>query len=139
MTNNRNKLSVKDICGMYAFLCEYEKDIKPKAGHYHIQDDSIKTFLSNNSIFIGTINKPTLRKNYIRYDLRSGKTVSLDDVGHHILQHIRNAIAHGMVVKAKGSYFEFSDINSKQTITARARIKVELFWQLISLIKQTYR
>lgn len=139
MTNNRNKLSEKDVCKLYAFLCEYEKDIKQNAGHYHIQDESVKTFLSKNSIFIGTMNKPTSRRNYIRYDLRSGKIVSLDDVGHHIFRHIRNAIAHGMITKTNGPYFEFSDISPKQTLTARARIKVELFWQLIDVIKQTYR
>lgn len=94
MTNNQNKLSEKDVCKLYTFLCEYEKDIKQNAGHYHIQDDSVKTFLSKNSIFIGSIAQKSAKQNYIRYDLRSGKMVSLDDVGHHILRHIRNAIAH---------------------------------------------
>ncbi len=139
MTNNRNKLSEKDVCKLYAFLCEYEKDIKQNAGHYHTQDSSVKTFLSDNRIFIGSIAQKSAKQNYIRYDLRSGKTVSLDDVGHHILRHIRNAIAHGMIVKTKGSYFEFSDMTSKQKVTARARIEVKLFWKLIDVIKQTYR
>ncbi len=139
MTNNRNKLSEKDVCKLYAFLCEYEKDIKQNAGHYHIKDSSVKTFLSDNRIFIGSIAPKSAKQNYIRYDLRSGKIVSLDDVGHHIFRHIRNAIAHGMITKTNGPYFEFSDISPKQTFTARARIKVELFWQLIDVIKQTYR
>lgn len=139
MTNNRNKLSEKDVCKLYAFLCEYEKDIKQNAGHYHIQDESVKTFLSKNSIFIGTMNKPTSRRNYIRCNLRYGRTISSNDVGHHILRHIRNAIAHGMIVKAKGKYFEFSDKTPDCIDTARAQIKVDLFWKLIDVIKQTYR
>lgn len=139
MTNNRNKLNKEDVCRLYAFLCEYEADIKQQAGHYHIQDNSVKACLSKNDIFIGALAKKTSKQNYICYDSRSGRNASLDDVGHHILRHIRNAIAHGLIVKEKGSYFKFSDKSSKQKDTARAQIKVELFWKLIDVIKQTYR
>jgi hypothetical protein len=136
-----NKLSQTDILKLYDFLYKYETELKNKAGHYHIEDLAMKQFLKSKSICIGALNKKNSCNNYIKCDMRSGRKVSQSDLGHHIFRHVRNSIAHGLIKKEQKSFFVFNDYRNDATglkKSASARIEVNLFWELLDKIEQTY-
>jgi hypothetical protein len=73
--------------------------------------------------------------------MRSGRKVSQSDLGHHIFRHVRNSIAHGLTKKEQKSFFVFNDYRNDPTglkKSASARIEVNLFWELLDKIEQTY-
>ncbi|MGM9818234.1 MAG: hypothetical protein ACI30B_04540 [Paludibacteraceae bacterium] len=135
-----NKLSKTDILNLYDFLYKYENELKNKAGHYHVEDLAMKQFLKSKSIFIGALNGKTKCKNYVKCDMRSGRKVSQSDLGHHIFRHVRNSIAHGLIKKEQKSFVlkDFRNDFTGLKESACAKIEVNLFWELLNKIEQTY-
>lgn len=98
------ELSKEDKLNCYEYLLEYEKVIKNEFGSYDINNKKLQRFLVDNKIFLGGVNKNSkvkaMKSNYyILYDQRKPKNKA-NDVVHHLLRHIRNAVAHGLVEKS---------------------------------------
>lgn len=136
-------ISKADKVAMFDYLTEYELSIKKDFGKYNLQDITLQEFLTDNSIYLGCLNKINKIEshNYSNYILfEQNKPVhSQNDEAHHLLRHCRNAIAHGKVKKLDSSTLSIKDnfVTGKHTISMEGRIGCKLFLTLLNVLKQT--
>lgn len=60
----------------------------------------------------------------------------VNDIAHHFLRHIRNAIAHGDVTKIKNGIIELKDYNSSGKQNMFGRIYTNMLFDIINIIIQ---
>ena len=94
---NVNNLSVNDIGKFYNYLCDFEINHKESYGHFNFYDSQFQEFCKmNNIIPKGKRGKVNKNKNNGSIWFKSKQDENkVNDVGHHLLKHIRNSIAHG--------------------------------------------
>lgn len=141
-----NKLSKDNIVLFYKYLCKFEHDYKNSYGKFDFEDKKFVKFCKDSSI------QPKGNKamhnakgdshgGYLWFTSHQIKTQNnINDKAHHLLRHIRNAFAHGLITSDK-KYFHFKDyhLSRKGTIepTMGGYIKKELFWPFVDELIKT--
>jgi len=137
-----NVISEPDKAKMFDYLKDYQDNIKPNFGKYNLVDKKLQKFLSVNDIYIGRLNqkckgKAINHQYHILYEQNKPKNKVNDEV-HHLLRHLRNAIAHGRIRKKGSKLFQFSDETPDGNgLTMIGEIDYKLFFELIDLAKKT--
>ena len=137
--NNINNLSVNDIEKFYNYLCDFEINHKSSYGHFNFYDSQFQEFCkTNNIISKGKRGKVNKNKNNGSLWFKSKQDKNkVNDVGHHLLKHIRNSIAHGLV-KKKGQFYYFEDYSLNKTFqTMGGRMRYDLFWPFLDNLLST--
>lgn len=137
-----NVISEPDKAKMFDYLKDYQDNIKPNFGKYNLVDKKFQKFLSVNDIYIGRLNqkckgKAINHQYHILYEQNKPKNKVNDEV-HHLLRHLRNAMAHGRIRKKGSILFQFSDETPDGNgVTMIGEIDYKLFFELIDLAKKT--
>ena len=129
-----NNLQNKHIVAFYEFLCEYEKNIKNEYGSFDFKNQQFQRFCTTNKI--DPKNKKSSLPNKFWFTSRQDPKTKVNDVAHHLLRHIRNAFAHGLV-RRKGKYIILEDYNRNGNQSMCGKIHESLIWQFIETLKQT--
>lgn len=135
------KISNEDKIKCIDYLFEFESMIKPYFGLYNINDEHLRHFLNENKIFLGKTNKndrakALKSKYYIVFE--QNKPFNRDnDVVHHLLRHVRNAITHGRISKKGKSKFYIEDIGKAGNKTMEGNIDKKVFFLLLVQLKQS--
>lgn len=136
-------ISKTDKVAMFDYLTDYEHIIKKNFGKYNLQDITLQKFLTDNSIYLGGLNKDNKLdsrnfSNYILFE-QNKPPHSPNDEAHHLLRHCRNAIAHGKIKKIDSSTLSIKDnfITGMQSISMEGRIRCKLFLKLLNHLIQT--
>lgn len=119
-------------------MCLYEYELKSQAGTFDLENKNLCSFLKDKSIFLGGINKTDKKKanncrGYILYNQRTHK-VSKNDKVHHILRHIRDSIAHGLISKTHNQVMNMTDKSSTGGLTMEGKVKAEDFYTLLNIL-----
>lgn len=138
----KSKLSEKDIVHLYEYLCQYESELKTAAGKFDINDPNVQKVISENRIYLDSCNQQAKRKiskhkYYVLYAHRSDNPLSKKDKAHHLLRHIRNSIAHGLINKESGNILRLTDLNQSGNMTMEGKIEFNVLKQLLSAIIQS--
>lgn len=137
--NNVNNLSVNDIEKFYNYLCDFEINHKWSAGHFDFYDSQFQNFCNTNNITPKERNykgKKHTNNGSLRFTSKQDKN-KINDVGHNLLKHIRNSIAHGLV-KKKGRFYYFEDFSTNKTSqTMSGRMRCDLFWPFLEKLIST--
>lgn len=135
------KISNEDKIKCIDYLFEFENMIKPYFGLYNINDEHLRLFLNENKIFLGKTNKKDRikalkSKYYIVFE--QNKPYNKDnDVVHHLLRHVRNAIAHGRIFKKGKAKFYIEDFGKTGNKTMEGNIDKKVFFLLLEQLKQS--
>ena len=140
-----NKLSNPNKIMLYDYLCLLERELKNTFGEFNVDDNTLCTFLENNSILLGS-RTATNEKNkgnykfFVLSNLRKPdkfKGISGNDYAYLHLKHLRNAIAHGNVTAINKSNFRLKDYSETGDISAEGKINCKLFFELIDALLNT--
>lgn len=134
-----NIISPKDKAKMFDYLKDYQDYIKPNFGNYDYLDQEFHKFISTNDIYLGSCSKKCKKKAskhqyFILFEQTKPKNKD-NDVIHHLLRHIRNAIAHGRI-KREDNIFQLEDYNDNHK-TMSGKIDRRLLFDLIDVSKKT--
>ena len=138
---SNNIISKSDKAKMFDYLKDYQDNIKQNFGKYDYCNKIFQKFISQNDIYLGRLNKVCKSKaskhqNYILFEQDKPKNKSNDCI-HHLLRHLRNAVAHGRIKKV-GSMFIIEDTTKNgNNSTMCGKIDYKLFFDLINLAKNT--
>ena len=135
-TSNENNLSKEDIGRLYNYLCRYEREIKYSYGHFDFNDIGFQEFCKENQI--APKNGRSHLPNKFAFHAEKPKRAQINDMAHHLLRHIRNAIAHGLVTK-KGKMLYWKDYNVNMKETMNGQIREDLFWSFLKRLIETKR
>ena len=94
-TININNLSKEEINSFYDFVCDYELNIKNKYGNYNLNDTKLIAFCATNHIALK--NKRSKLPYLFWFSTHQDKRTKINDKAHHLMRHIRNAFAHGLI------------------------------------------
>ena len=145
MEKNMNKLSNPNKIKLYDYLCLLERELKNTFGEFNVDDNTLCTFLENNSILLGSCTatnekKKGMYKFFLLGDLRKPdkfKDIPGNDYAYLHLKHLRNAIAHGNVTAINKLNFRLEDYSEKGVISAKGKINCKLFFGLIDALLNT--
>lgn len=101
-TININNLSKEEINSFYDFVCDYELNIKNKYGNYNLNDTKLIAFCATNHIALK--NKRSKLPYLFWFSTHQDKRTKINDKAHHLMRHIRNAFAHGLIKKEGKNY-----------------------------------
>ncbi len=128
-------LNKKEKSKLYDYLSHYENDVKNNYGHYDLNNPQLQSFVDSNDIaFCSNKAKGEQAMTHAAYFRYQYKTA---DKAHDLMRHIRNAIAHGNI-KKKGSNYYLMDYNQCGTKTLDAKIPVDVFWNFLAELENTY-
>jgi len=135
-----NVISETDKAKMFDYLKDYQDNIKTNFGKYNLSDKRLQKFLSVNDIYLGRLNqkckdKASKHQYYILFEQNKPRNKE-NDVVHHLLRHLRNAIAHGRISKKGKNLYRLSDKKEENT-TMFSELNYKLFFDLIDLAKNT--
>lgn len=133
-----NGLNSVDVEKLYIYVCEYAANIEGNPGSFDITNPTLCELLKKHDIYLDSFNKTNVAKtkrhvNYILFEQYVKSKASRNDKAHHLLRHLRNSIAHGLIKKIKTKnieYYELADKNEKRG-TMMGTIKVQVFYSLI--------
>ncbi len=137
-----NVISETDKAKMFDYLKDYQDNIKQNFGKYNYDNRNFQKFLSVNDIYLGRLNqkckgKVSKHQYYILFEQNKPRNKE-NDVIHHLLRHLRNAIAHGRIRKKGKNIFQLNDKTPDgQNLTMFGELDYKLFFDLIDLAKQT--
>ena len=140
-----NKLSNPNKIKLYTYLCQLEVDLKDSFGLFNIKDPKLNNFLEQEKLLLGSMTEKNEQKigNY-KYFLLSNirKPDKFKDIAgndHSFLHfiHIRNVIAHGNVISTNRSNFDIKDYSEQGNLSAKGKLKSELFYRLIEELLKT--
>lgn len=140
-----NKLSNPNKIKLYTYLCQLEMDLKGTFGKFNIKDPKFNNFLEQEKLLLGSLTEKNDQKmgNY-KYFLLSNlrkpdkfKDVAGNDYAFLHLKHIRNAIAHGNVMSTNKLNFDIKDFSEGGSLSAKGKLKCELFYRLIEELLNT--
>lgn len=122
---------------LFDYLTHFEKNIKNNRGHYDLRNNQLQTFINENDIsFCSHKAKGIDTKEHDAYFQYEYKYEGMDKA-HDLMRHIRNAIAHGNIVKKKGCFW-LNDYNQNGTQTLEAKIPADIFWDFLTELENTY-
>ena len=126
-----NPLSDKELLFFTKLMLSYETEIKPNPTGFDIKNKELTRFLRARGITLDYKKKPDLyqgEKNTVVFSSSGSRCVDF-------IRHVRNAFAHGLIVK-QGNTYELTDISRKR-LTMKGRIGVNLLRELIEKIEET--
>ena len=139
-----NKLSESNKAKLYDFLCLFEREISSQFGVFDINSPKLQKFLDEKSILIGRLNKKDTKKKsqfkyFVLYDDDKPKEYKEkgNDSVHNLLRHIRNAIAHGLVVAENRQKLSIKDKTKNGRLTLEGKIPNRLFYELLEALLST--
>lgn len=109
-------------------------NIKNKYGNYNLNDTKLIAFCATNHIALK--NKRSKLPYLFWFSTHQDKRTKINDKAHHLMRHIRNAFAHGLI-KKEGKNFTFQDYSTIGTQTMGGHIRCDLFWAMLDLLKHT--
>ena len=62
--------------------------------------------------------------------------IKINDMAHHFLRHLRNAIAHGNIKKEKKMII-VDDYSTTQKQTMYGQLHINLFWQFLQIVQDS--
>lgn len=137
----------EDIPRLYEYLINYTEQIEKFGGLFDFEDKEVQKFLRQKDIYTERYRKDKLSKVrkhkwYLLFEQNIRSKKSGKDIAHHLLRHIRNAIAHANIEKttkkSKGitnQIYTLKDFNPNsggQTLIGV--IESKLLWELIELL-----
>lgn len=146
-TKNINNLSEGDINDFYNYLCDFELNHRKDYGRFDYDDSQFVKFCKDNNITKKGCNsskRSNKNNDFFWFTARKRKEDKEDkegvnDFGYHLLKHIRNSIAHGLVRK-RGKYFLFEDYSlNKTSQTMGGKMRKDLFWSFVGELIKTKR
>lgn len=126
-----NPLSDRELLFFTKLMLRYETEIKSNPKGYDIKSKELTRFLRAKGITLDYKKRPELyrgEKNTVVFSSHGSRCVDF-------IRHVRNAFAHGLVVKQK-NWYELSDFYRKQ-LTMKGCIGVNLLKELIEKIEAT--
>ena len=139
-----NKLSESNRAKLYDFLCLFERKIFSLFGDFDIDSPKLQKFLDEKSILLGRLNKSDAKKKsqfkyFVLYDddKPKGYNEKKNDSVHNLLRHIRNAIAHGLVVAENRQKLSIKDKTKYGRLTLEGKIPNRLFYELLEALLAT--
>lgn len=126
-----NPLSDRELLFFTKLMLRYETEIKSNPKGYDIKSKELTRFLRAKGITLDYKKRPELyrgEKNTVVFSSHGSRCVDF-------IRHVRNAFAHGLVVK-QGNTYELSDIYRKQ-LTMKGSIGMNLLKELITKIEAT--
>ena len=125
-------------------MCLFEREISSQFGVFDINSPKLQKFLDEKSILIGRLNKKdTKKKSQFKYfvlyddDKPKGSKEKGNDSVHNLLRHIRNAIAHGLVVAENRQKLSIKDKTKNGRLTLEGKIPNRLFYELLEALLST--
>ena len=125
-------------------MCLFEREISSQFGVFDINSLKLQKFLDEKSILIGRLNKKdTKKKSQFKYfvlyddDKPKGSKEKGNDSVHNLLRHIRNAIAHGLVVAENRQKLSIKDKTKNGRLTLEGKIPNRLFYELLEALLST--
>lgn len=129
---------------LYDFLCLFEREISSQFGVFDINSPKLQKFLDEKSILIGRLNKKDTKKKsqfkyFVLFDDDKPKRYKeiANDSAHNLLRHIRNAIAHGLVVAENRQKLAIKDKTKNGGLTLEGKISNRLFYELLEGLLST--
>lgn len=133
---------------LFDLLQKLNNAIIGTVGHYDLSDVTLQTFIKQNNIMIDKHGKRNKKKaashsNYFIVTFDSGYHANpnngIPDKAHDILRHIRNSIAHSLVVTRRGkNSFEMTDKNKCGNESMFAKVRKDLLVSFVDAIISTY-
>lgn len=137
MAKSKNNLTQKEIARFYDYLCDFESRIKKDYGRFDFEDQNFQRFCKTNNITPKCKKSKNQKDNSFWFFTQQDKKTKINDSAHHLLRHIRNSFAHGLIKKA-GKDFVFNDYNSTITRqTMGGRMRTDLFWSFLEALIST--
>lgn len=127
---NKNTLSDKEICYFYKLLYKYEKEIKNDSKGFDFK--KINKFLKSNLIDLDYKNPVVEHSKKNKIIFAQYKSVCVC-----FIRHIRNAFAHGLIIKNKNIYTIIDCDKKQKKLTMYGKINKELLPQLIEAMEST--
>lgn len=127
-----NKLSENDIKKAYQFIYVFEKEIHSRYGTFDFENQALLRFCQEYQIKKKEKRNTKSTDNYFWFNTVKPKDAPNNDYAHNLLRHIRNAFAHGGLIKEKNVFVIEDKYQGK--ITAYGRINHKLLFLLIDKI-----
>ena len=137
-----NKLSKDNIQVLYRYLFFYTKQYENCYGRFDWNDASVANFCQEHSITSKGRRNQTYNSSFFWFDTFTPKGKKVNDVAHHFLRHIRNAIAHANICKVRRknkSYVIVDDYDKKGKQSMHGEIKEDLFFQFLGIVINTFK
>lgn len=138
--NNKlgHKLNKEEKLRCIDFLFLYEQEINKRYGHYDFNSPQLERFCKENDVLKkGKRNCKT--RYFFWFDTKTGTSDKgkINDIAHHLLRHIRNAIAHGNI-KKENKILKLYDYNTTSKQTMQAHLPINFLWKYIDILINTY-
>lgn len=137
-----NKLSQDNILSLYRYLFNYTKVYASNYGRFEWDNVSISAFCQKNNITHKGRRNQIYNHSFFWFDTYKPKGKDVNDVAHHFLRHIRNAIAHANIRKEsrkKQSYIIIDDYDKNGKQAMHGEIKESLFFQFLGIVINTLK
>ena len=137
-----NKLSQGNIQQLYRYLFHYTKDYANCYGKFNWTDFTIIDFCQRNKIIHKGRRNKVYTSSFFWFEANKPKKAKENDVAHHFLRHIRNAIAHANVRKERrknNSYIIVDDYDKNGNQSMHGEIKEDLFFQFLEIVIKTLK
>lgn len=140
-----NKLSNPNKIKLYTYLCQLEVELKDSFGTFNMKAPNLNNFLEQEKLLLGSLTEKNEQKMgnhkyFLLSNLRKPdkfKDVAGNDHAFLHVKHIRNAIAHGNVTSTNKLNFIIKDYSEKGGLSAKGKLKCELFYRLIEELLNT--
>lgn len=141
MTNESlNKLSKDNILLLYRYLFFYTKEYVSYYGGFDWNDATIANFCQKHNIIKKGRRNQVYKSCFFWFSTFTPKGEKVNDVAHHFLRHIRNAIAHANIRKERrktNSYIIVDDYDKHGNQSMHGEIKEDLFFNFLEIVINT--
>ena len=137
-----NKLSRDNVQELYRYLFFYTKEYADHYGRFDWNDATITNFCQKHSITSKGRRNQVYKSGFFWFNTFTPRGENVNDVAHHFLRHIRNAIAHANIRKErrkKNSYIIVDDYDKHGNQTMHGEIKEDLFFQFLEIVISTLK
>ena len=132
----------RDDFARYCYI--YSKHIGQMYGHFDWHNEEFVHFCTTNQIAQKGNKKGENKENHFWFNSLTPKEFKTNDIAHHFLRHIRNAVAHGLIEishrgKHRQKYYIVKDFDIHGTQSMGGLIRSDLLWGMLWLLYQTKR
>lgn len=141
------KLSENNIIKLYHYLCRFEKEFSQSFGCFDFKNKKLCDFCIEKSILLGSMCKTNKEKfsgykYFILFNDRKPERfhdIADNDSVYNLLCHIRNSIAHGLVIAENRQKFNLTDYNKQGKLSMKGKISNKLLYELIDILISTHK
>lgn len=132
-----SKLTKDEKVKAFDFLLTFESKIYHEYGKYDWEYKPLVKFCSDNKIKRKGSRKDKYG-NFFWFDTKQHEVngIKINDMAHHFLRHIRNAVAHGNIRK-ESKMVIVDDYNTTPKQTMHGQLPIGLFWQFLQLVQDS--